>query len=272
MYTKAIILAALCACASAQIPALLPRKTTESGAEETTSSSPECLSRVQSWAGAVPTPAPELASALDNGAYGDSGVAGLCDFAKDLPKAEASAFTSYNLDMYSYLSAQSSNLVALATSCPGDMGAPPKVITSQLDELLTVYSSFSAGACKKAAATSPTEVSTTTDSSSTTRASTTRVSTTSGSVKIVGVASSTSSSNSSSSSTTASFEGLTAIPTSTNSGSSTMGAGSSASLSSSLPSSSSTSTAASQNAGPRETGMLAAAILAVGFAGAAVVL
>ncbi|KAI1472041.1 uncharacterized protein F4812DRAFT_416443 [Daldinia caldariorum] len=158
MYTNnAIVFAALAACASAQIPNLLPRQTLDSPDPEETSSSPECVSRVESWSGAFPTPAPALETAMESatekGGMAESGLSGLCHYGTALGDGLASAYTSYCLEMYSYLSSQSSNLVALATTCSNDMGAPPEVITSQLSELLGVYSQFSAGGCKAVSAT-----------------------------------------------------------------------------------------------------------------------
>ncbi|KAI0181883.1 hypothetical protein GGR52DRAFT_568095 [Hypoxylon sp. FL1284] len=163
MYTKTFLLAALTAGACAQMPALLPRKTESAPSSATSSISPECESRIMSWAAAIPTPAPSLQSAMNDDAEGgmaEDGLPGLCRFGTSLPKDQAAAFTSYNLDMYSYLSSQSSNLVALASTCSDDMGAPSRVITSQLNELLTVYSSFSADGCKSVAASATTTTST----------------------------------------------------------------------------------------------------------------
>ncbi|KAI0850101.1 hypothetical protein F5Y00DRAFT_233619 [Daldinia vernicosa] len=240
MYTNnAIVLAALAACASAQIPNLMPRQTFGSADPEETESSPECISRVQSWSGGFPTPAPALGSAMDSvtvdGGGAESGLSGLCQYGTALGKNQGSAYTSYCLDMYSYLSSQSSNLLALATSCSGDMGAPPEVITSQLDELLSVYSQFSAGGCKAVSAT------TTADSSSGTAAS---------------------SSDSSATTTNASGSATTTAST-TGSAEFSAAAAASSSAASAIP---------SGNAGPRETGMFAAAALAAGFIGAAVAL
>ncbi|KAK6954968.1 hypothetical protein Daesc_002597 [Daldinia eschscholtzii] len=242
MYTNnAIVIAALAACASAQIPNLVPRQTFGSPDSEETGSSPECISRVQSWSGAFPTPAPELESAMESvtedGGMAESGLSGLCQYGTVLGEKQASAYTSYCLDMYSYLSSQSSNLLALATSCSNDMGAPPEVITSQLGELLGVYSQFSAGGCKSVSAT------TTADSSS---------------------AKTTSSSGGSATATNSS--GFATTTASTTEG------GSASSAAAAATSSSATSSTPSGNAGPRETGMLAAAALAAGFIGAAVAL
>ncbi|KAI1210550.1 uncharacterized protein F4807DRAFT_421842 [Annulohypoxylon truncatum] len=246
MLTKtAFLAAALSATASAQMRApILARETrtlvTASEPESTESTSPECASRIESWTAAFPTPAPALEDALDNADDSESGVGaegidGLCGFASDLPSSAKAAFTSYNLDMYSYLSAQSSNLLAIATSCSADMGADPSVITSELDELLTVYSSFSAGACADVATTGPA-------SSSATQTGTTSAVSSSGS-------------------------SAAATSTSSSSGSSASG-----SASSSGTASASSSSTVSQNAGPRETGMFTAAALAMGVLGAAVVL
>ncbi|KAI1800195.1 hypothetical protein F4811DRAFT_50528 [Daldinia bambusicola] len=236
MYTNnAIVFAALAACASAQIPNLLPRQTLDGPEEpeETYSSSPECISRVQSWSEAFPTPAPALESAMENltedGGMAESGVEGLCRYATLLGDNQASAYTSYCLGMYSYLSSQSSNLLALATSCSDDMGAPPNVITSQLDELLGVYSQFSAGGCKAVSAT------TTEDSSSGAK-------------------------------TTLSASGSSTAPATNASGFTTTA------TPSATDAAASASTTVSGNAGPRETGMIAAAALAAGFIGAAVAL
>ncbi|KAI0131199.1 hypothetical protein F4814DRAFT_405280 [Daldinia grandis] len=245
MYTNnAIVLAALAACASAQMPNLVPRQTFGSSDPEETESSPECISRVQSWSGAFPTPAPALESAMESitvdGGMAESGLSGLCQYGTALGKEQGSAYTSYCLDMYSYLSSQSSNLLALATSCSDDMGAPPEVITSQLDELLGVYSQFSAGGCKSVSAT------TTADSSSRTANS--------------------SSDSSSATTTSASGSATTTASTtasSTDSSESSAVAAASSSAASAIP---------SGNASPRETGMLAAAALAAGFIGAAVAL
>ncbi|KAI1780562.1 hypothetical protein F4818DRAFT_10630 [Hypoxylon cercidicola] len=258
MYTKALLLAALTASACAQMPALLPRKTTATSDTEETSS-PECLSRIQSWAGAVPTPAPALQDALNddaNGGLAESGVAGLCDFGSSLPKAQASAFTSYNLDMYSYLSAQSSNLVALASTCSDDMGAPPRVITSQLAELLTVYSSFSAGACKVEATTTEDATTTTTGKSTITASSSS-----SATVKVGGATTVTS--------TAGSSDAVSSSMTTSTIGNPTASASNAANSAASSTSSSATPT---QNAGARETALRAVAALAVGFVGAAVAL
>ncbi|KAI1139738.1 hypothetical protein F5Y05DRAFT_411923 [Hypoxylon sp. FL0543] len=247
MYSKAIIVAALAASASAQMRALLPRQTESLDpdlASPTESTSPECESRVESWTAGFPTPPPELEDVLNapDGGMGTEGVEGLCQFAAGLTKNEASAFISYNEDMYSYLSSQSSNLVAIATSCSADMGAPPSVITSQLDKLLDVYSSYSANQCKDVSATL---------TSSTPKSS-------SGSSGFI----------------------TTALPTLTSSGSGSSSTGSatdsaatsaSNSANASGASSSSASTV-SQNAGPRETGMLTAAAVAMGVLGAAIAL
>ncbi|KAI0884786.1 uncharacterized protein GGS22DRAFT_164341 [Annulohypoxylon maeteangense] len=257
MLTKtAILAAALSATASAQLrsPALLARATrtleTASKPESTESSSPECLSRIQSWTAAFPTPAPALEDALDDADNSESGVGaegleGLCDFAAEIPASVTAAFTSYNLEMYSYLSAQSSNLLVLATSCSTDMGAEPSVITSQLGELLNMYSSFSAGACGTITATASATSASATKSAS--KSGLTSVVSNTGSVTAAAETSSTGSSASSSAS-----------------GSAATTSGSSANAS--------TSPTVSQNAGPRETGMLAAAAIAMGVLGAAVVL
>ncbi|KAI1652506.1 hypothetical protein F4813DRAFT_377800 [Daldinia decipiens] len=250
MYTNnAIILAALAACASAQIPNLMPRQTLTNPDPEETESSPECISRVQSWSSAFPTPAPALESAMESatvkGGMAESGLPGLCQYGSALGKDQGSAYTSYCLDMYSYLSSQSSNLVALATTCSDDMGAPPEVITSQLDELLGVYSQFSAGGCKAVSAT------TTADSSSGTAAS-----------------SSSSSSSSGFSAATTSASG-SATTTASTTASTTGGSESSAVA---AASSSAASAIPTGNASPRETGMFAAAALAAGLIGAAVAL
>ncbi|KAI2620164.1 hypothetical protein GGS26DRAFT_314922 [Hypomontagnella submonticulosa] len=247
MYTKAIILAALTASVTAQMPAVLPRKTSELPSEET-ESSPECLSRISSWTGAFPTPAPALESAMESntarGGYAEDGVSGLCAYASILPKDQTSAYTSFNLEMYSYLSEQSSNLMAIATSCSTDMGAPPDVITSQLSQLLAVYSTFSAGGCKAAA--------TVTDSSSSSASSSKTLVITPGAT-------------------------LTSVTSSASSSTSTSGADSSSSgaaqtSATSAGANASSSPTPSRNAGPRETGMLAAAALAVGLVGAVVAL
>ncbi|KAI1411764.1 hypothetical protein F5Y13DRAFT_54421 [Hypoxylon sp. FL1857] len=250
MYSKAIIVAALTASASAQMPALLPRQTETDDVDfssPTETTSPECESRIESWTGAFPTPPPSLADALNDnpdGGMAAEGVWGLCYFAAGLGKNEASDYSSFNLDMYSYLSGQSSNLVAIATSCSADMGAPPSVITSQLDELLTVYSSFSAGACKDIPITLSTLTSTHKSSAS------------SGFL-------------------------TSALPTLTSSGTGSSSTGSAAdSATTSAANSANASGAASStapstvspNAGPRETGMFAAAAMAMGALGAAMVL
>ncbi|KAI4858744.1 hypothetical protein F4820DRAFT_205460 [Hypoxylon rubiginosum] len=266
MYTKALFLAALTASACAQVPmpALLPRKTTAAD-PETTSTSPECLSRIESWSGAIPTPAPSLQDALNDNADGgmaESGVAGLCDFGVQLPKALASAFTSYNLDMYSYLSAQSSNLVALATSCSGDMGAPPGVITSQLDELLIVYSSFSAGACKVEATTTA-DGATTTATGTGSGAKSTATITSSGSATVKVGAATVTSTVASSDAVSSSISTTTTVDNPGASASDAANSAASSILSSATP---------TQNAGARETGMRAVAALAVGLVGAAVAL
>ncbi|KAI0378399.1 hypothetical protein F5Y04DRAFT_261944 [Hypomontagnella monticulosa] len=247
MYTKSIILAALTASAAAQVPAILPRQTSAPDSEET-ETSPECLSRISSWTGAFPTPAPELESAMESntarGGYAEDGVSGLCQFASDLPKDQTSAYTAFNLEMYSYLSEQSSNLVAIATSCSSDMGAPPEVITSQLSELLAVYSTFKADGCKAEA--------TTTDD-----------------------ASSSSATSSSKSFAITPGATLTSVTTGASSSTSTSGADSSssgASQTSATNADASSSPTPSTNAGPKETGMLAAAALAVGLVGAVVAL
>ncbi|OTA65190.1 hypothetical protein K449DRAFT_392306 [Hypoxylon sp. EC38] len=250
MYSKAVIVAALTASASAQMAALLPRQTETADSDfpsATESTTPECESRIQSWTAAFPTPAPQIQDALEenpDGGLAAEGVDGLCSFAVGLSKNEASAFSSYNLEMYSFLSGQSSNLIAIATSCSSDMGAPPSIITSQLNELLTVYSSYSAGACN--------DVTVTASASS----STTKSSTSSGFIT----------------------SGLPTLTAPTNTASSTGSATTSASGSATdaaNASSGSSSTAASTvspNAGPRETGMFAAAAVAMGALGAAMVL
>ncbi|XXG97632.1 hypothetical protein Hte_003939 [Hypoxylon texense] len=263
MYTKALLLlAALTASARAQAPPalLLARKTTAaSDADGTETPSPECLSRIQSWTGAIPTPAPALADALADDADGglaESGVAGLCDFGARLPGPQAEAFASYNRDMYSYLSAQSSNLVALAATCSDDMGAPSTVITSQLAELLTAYSSFSAGACKADATTTAAAETTATSASSSGSAT----------VKVAGATTATSSISTTAASSDAVSSSVSTTTTVENPAASVSDAANSAAssiLSSATP---------TQNAGARETGMRAVAALAVGVIGAAVAL
>lgn len=245
MYSKAVIVAALTASASAQMAALLPRQT-ESDPDfpsATESTTPECESRIESWTAAFPTPAPQLEDALEDnpdGGLAAEGVDGLCSFAAGLSKNEAKAFSSYNLEMYSYLSGQSSNLIAIATSCSADMGAPPSVITSQLHELLTVYSSYSAGACNDVSVTA---------------------STTSSTAK---------SSGSSSGFITSSLPSSTASSTGSSTGSATTSASGSATAAANASGASSSTVSA--NAGPRETGMFAAAAVAMGAIGAAMAL
>ncbi|KAI8963056.1 hypothetical protein F5Y11DRAFT_169721 [Daldinia sp. FL1419] len=237
MHTNnAIVLTALAACASAQLQNLLPRQTFDSSEPEETESSPECISRVQSWSQGFPTPAPALGSAMDSvtvdGGMAESGLPGLCQYGVALGSEQGPAYTSYCLSMYSYLSTQSSNLLALATTCSDDMGAPPEIITSQLDELLGVYSQFSAGGCKA--------VSTTTTEDSSSGAPTS----TSGSV----------------------------AATTTNASGSATATDSSASLAADASSSSATSPIPTGNGTPQQTGVLAAAAVAAGFIGAAVAL
>ncbi|OTB05339.1 hypothetical protein M426DRAFT_319886 [Hypoxylon sp. CI-4A] len=257
MFTKAILIAGLSASASAQLAALLPRATLDTASlpsdvatEDilpTESSSPECLARITSWTEAIPTPAPQLAQDLDDNGLALDGVDGLCEFGSGLGKSEAAEYTSYNLAMYSYLSAQSSNLVALASSCSSDMGSPSSVIVSELNELLTIYSDFSAGSCADAA-------------TSTTDATTTATGVTITSSSPSGTASKTS-------------DGVTAATASAlGSDDASSSAASSESASASASSSSTAATTVSENASPRETGMMAAAAFAVGILGAAVAL
>ncbi|KAI0843781.1 hypothetical protein F5Y06DRAFT_255819 [Hypoxylon sp. FL0890] len=252
MYSKAIIVAALTASASAHMAALLPRQTENADADlasPTESTTPECESRIQSWSAAFPTPPPQLTDALNDnpdGGMAAEGVDGMCSFAAGLDKNEAAAFTSFNHKMYSYLSGQSSNLVAIATSCSADMGAAPSVITSQLDELLEVYSSFSADGCKDVSVTL---------TSSTTKSS--------GSSGFITSASPTLTSSGSGSSST----GLATGSATTSASDSANASGASSSTSSSTAAST-----VSQNAGPRETGMFAAAAMAMGVLGAAMAL
>ncbi|KAI1388392.1 uncharacterized protein F4822DRAFT_429017 [Hypoxylon trugodes] len=241
MYTKTAIIATLSVCASAQH--LLPRQTSSASdfSDDDENSSPECISRIQEWSAAMPTPGPDVESAL-NKLSGDglpeSGLAGLCIVAASLTGKDAQAFSSYQIDMYSYISAQSSNLNALATSCSSDMGAPPSVITSELTEYLSVYSGFSAGACK--------DIATTVDSSS-----------------------SASATASAGASVTSGFvTGVFTVVSADNSAA-TASASNTGSAASSTTSSPAT---VSANVGPRETGMLAAAVAAVGVIGAAVML
>ncbi|XDG02906.1 hypothetical protein ABKA04_002521 [Annulohypoxylon sp. FPYF3050] len=242
MHARTVFLAAaFSATATAQVR-IAPRTTTlVDDSEPTQSTTPECESRISSWTNNFPTPAPALEDALDQPVDADSGadwssIDGLCKFAAQLPSTVLTEFSSYNLEMYSYLSSQSSNLVALATSCSADMGAEPSLITSELAELLTMYSSFSAGACDGVTATG-------TESASATK--------------------------------TATKSGLTSVVSSTGSvATQTASTDASAAASSGANASASTSatTTASQNASPRETGMFAAAALAMGVLGAAVAL
>ncbi|KAI1095112.1 hypothetical protein F5B19DRAFT_367180 [Rostrohypoxylon terebratum] len=226
----ALLTAALSATATAQAH-LAPRTTTlVDDSEPTSASSPECASRITSWTNGFPTAAPALEDALDKPLTGGANwqsIEGLCSFAAQLPSTVLSEFSTYNLQMYSYLSAHNSDIDAIATSCSADMGAAPSVITSEMEQLLTMYSSFSAGACNG--------------------------------VKATGSASAT---------TTATKSGLTSVVSSTGSAS----ADASAAASSGASASTSATTTASQNASPRETGMFAAAAVAMGVLGAAVAL
>ncbi|KAI0900393.1 hypothetical protein F4806DRAFT_491283 [Annulohypoxylon nitens] len=239
----ALLTAAFSATATAQVR-IAPRTTTlVDDSEPTHSTTPECESRIESWTNGFPTPAPALEDALDQPVDADSGadwssIDGLCKFAAQLPSTVLPEFSSYNLEMYSYLSSQSSNLVALATSCSADMGAEPSLITSELAELLTMYSSFSAGACDGVTATG------------TESASATKTATKSGLTSVV------------------SSTGSAATQTASTDASAAASSGASASANAS----SSATTTASQNASPRETGMFAAAALAMGVLGAAVAL
>ncbi|KAI5864184.1 hypothetical protein GGS23DRAFT_563272 [Durotheca rogersii] len=245
MYAKTIILAALVASASASAPAVAPRQTrATSTAEEEPETTPSetlaCLSGMESWAAAVPTTPPVLLDVIDEAGMGAEGVSGLCAFGARVAPAEAAAFTSFNLDLYSFLSTQGANLISLASSCSAQMGAPPTVLTSQLTELFSVYSSFSAGAC--------------TDDATATASSTAPATAASSTLATV----------------TGSGASSAAAPTSSAaSGTTPSPSGEQASDSSDVPTSSPT---VSQNAGPRQTGMVAAAALAAGFVGAAMVL
>ncbi|KAF3070644.1 hypothetical protein GL218_00686 [Daldinia childiae] len=172
MYTNnVIVLAALAACASAQIPNLMPRQTFGSDEPEETESSPECISRVQSWSSAFPTPAPALESAMEDatveGGMAESGLSGLCQYGTALGKDQGSAYTSYCLDMYSYLSSQSSNLLALATTCSDDMGgckAVSATTTADSSSGTVVSSSDSSAATTTSASGSATTTASTTSS------------------------------------------------------------------------------------------------------------
>ncbi|KAI2611424.1 uncharacterized protein GGS25DRAFT_195590 [Hypoxylon fragiforme] len=272
MYTsKAVVFLALGACASAvHFPDLLPRKTAANyQAEETTStsSSSECSSRVQSWASAFPTSPPDLSKVLaSQGSVGGS-VTDLCEVAVGLPKTQAAAFTAYFDEVYSYFSKQSSNMNVLATKCPDEMGAPASIITSQLDEVLSIYSSFAVDGCEDTPATTTTGgVSTTFGKGSPVRGSA-ATSTASATDFVANSASATSSGATTIITTTSASSSTTA----SDSGASTTASGSSA-ASSSSSSSSSSATTVPDSAGARQSGMFATAVLAACLVGSAVLI
>ncbi|KAI0004812.1 hypothetical protein F4779DRAFT_60525 [Xylariaceae sp. FL0662B] len=280
MYTQlGLIIAACAACVSGQIAPILNIRAPLGNIKlkATTTGNSKCLSSVQSWVNSLPTPTGKLESAMSSQSANylpSSTLADLCAIATDMPKAQAPAYTKYNNAMYAYFSTESANLVAMASNCPDEVGSDSKSFVNELNDILSVYSSFSAGACDKAAtitSTSAPGTSPTASPSPSPTAYPTGSSIPSTSEVTSSVSQTSSGGNSEAS--TASNVTSTPLPT-TSSGTSASTSAESTPSTSESPSSSTpeTSTSPTVNAGPKQTGMLAAAAVAVGFVGAAVAL
>ncbi|KAH9893664.1 hypothetical protein F4778DRAFT_784158 [Xylariomycetidae sp. FL2044] len=195
--------------------------------------SPECESSVEALVTSMPYP-PEDLMEVDIGTPSD--VEDLCVAFSAVPSSLSSAFSSYNSELYSYYSAHSAEYVEIVSKCPGAVGGrDTDAFTSILDAVISAYSGFYNGACDATA--------------------------TSAAASSSGAASAAASSTAGPSATT------TLVTT-------TAGESGSAAATGDADAAASTTTSSTptQNAGPRETGMMAAAALAMGVLGAAVAL
>ncbi|KAI1084081.1 hypothetical protein F5B20DRAFT_364981 [Whalleya microplaca] len=282
MYTQyGLILTAFTTCASAQMAPMLARRTPIGNIKlaATETGNQECTSSVRSWVTSMPTPNAKLESALSSNSANylpSSTLADLCAIATAIQKDQAPAYTKFNNELYSYFSGESTKLVAMATNCPKEIGSDSKSFVNELNDILAVYSSFSAGSCDKPATVTSTSASIASSNASptaspvgpsattpTTNATPTSDSGRSRTVNAANIAS-TSIPSSSGFSTTTSAETTTSISSSPSS--SALDTAETSGTSTIPTTTSSTPTA---NGGPRETGMLAAAaVVAAGIAGA----
>lgn len=103
----------------------------------------QCSSLQQSLLNAMPTPPMLLSSIVQSAVMPATTLSDICGVT--VASTATSAWTAYNLVYYDFFSSRRSELVSLASQCPGsDL---PAVATSSLDSVLAAYSTFSASGC-----------------------------------------------------------------------------------------------------------------------------
>ncbi|KAK8086856.1 hypothetical protein PG994_001830 [Apiospora phragmitis] len=103
----------------------------------------DCSSLQQSLLSVMPTPPALLSSIVASVVMPATTVTDICG--ASVASTATSAWTAYNLVYYDFFSARRSEILSLATKCPGT--ELPAVATSSLDSVLAAYSTFSASGC-----------------------------------------------------------------------------------------------------------------------------
>ncbi|KAK8107627.1 uncharacterized protein PG998_009640 [Apiospora kogelbergensis] len=105
----------------------------------------DCSSLQQSLNAAMPTFPAMLASIVQTALMPATTLSDICD--ASVASTATSAWTAYNLAYYDFFLGRRSELVSLATKCPGSTKAAD--ITSSLSSVLAAYSTFSASGCDR---------------------------------------------------------------------------------------------------------------------------
>lgn len=140
------------------------RAQTASSTYSTPSSTIDCDSAWGSLEGNLPTPPPALSDAWNAAHMSSSNqytyftaLSEICSFASahiDNNDTSLSAmYSTFNLQYYSWYAASSESWKSLVTACPSTaVYGPVEEQTSELDGILTAYSSFAVAGCGQTAA------------------------------------------------------------------------------------------------------------------------
>ncbi|KAI8633027.1 hypothetical protein F5Y19DRAFT_416209 [Xylariaceae sp. FL1651] len=151
MHFEALVMAACAAFASAQSATPVPSKTTVTSTATQSAGEDACDSSQLSIIGGIPTPPPAFSAAVTGSLFINTDLSAICAFETNLPSSSLSAYTSYNNAVYSYLQDKSSDYMAIASTCSisTKSGEPPA--TKEFNDILSVYSTFSASGCSSSA-------------------------------------------------------------------------------------------------------------------------
>lgn len=149
--------------------ALYARVQTVPSTSLTSSSTIDCDSAWGSLEGNLPTPPPVLSDAWNAAHISSNGqfifftaLTEICSFASahidNNDTSLSAAYSTFNLRYYSWYATSSEPWKSLVTACPSTaVYGPVEEQTSELDGILTAYSSFEVAGCGRTAAATTTE-------------------------------------------------------------------------------------------------------------------